>query len=371
MITINRESLLNKLNILEKAYNPKCSIPSLTFLKFSNGKMTMSNSYVTIITRVDILKENDNEDFKVLIPFKLFKDIITKLNDKDIELNLKENAIEIKANKSNYKLNTTDFNSYPSISINKLENRLIINPKTLKRIIRNTSISCAADEKRPILTGVNFKLTNDELKVFATDSFRLSYCNLNISNESEKQNNDFNLTIKSSDMNNLLKIIDDDCDLEIRYDNNQIVFAFDDVLYQTRLLDGNYPNCERLISNDFNYTCKIDREEFKNAIDRISIFSPKVDETNYSIIVLNIKNNNMEITSSNSQIGNAQENLDCKFEGEIKIACSSQYLIEALNTFDDEKVNIKLNESLRPFTITSDNNENLIQLLLPVKVEQV
>ena len=78
-------------------------------------------------------------------------------------------------------------------------------------------------------------------------------------------------------------------------------------------------------SNDFNYTCKIDREEFKNAIDRISIFSPKVDETNYSIIVLNIKNNNMEITSSNSQIGNAQENLDCQFEGEIKIACSSQY----------------------------------------------
>lgn len=367
MITINRESLLNKLNILEKAYNPKCAIQSLTFLKFNNGKMTMSNSYTTIITRVDILKDNDEEDFKTLIPFKLFKDIVSKLNDKDIELNLKDNAVEIKANKSNYTLNTTDFNSYPNISITKLENVLIINHMTLKKIIKNTSISCANDEKKPILTGVNFKLTSNELNVFATDSYRLSHYNLDISGESEIQNNDLNITIQNNDLNNLLKLIDDDCGLEIRYNNNQIVFSFDDILYQTRLLEGNYPNCEKVIPNSFDYICKINREDFKNAIDRISIFSPKIEETKYSIITLNLKNNSMEITSSNSQVGNAKENLDCNFEGEIKISCSSQYLIEALDTYDSKEINIGLNESLRPFTITSDSDNNLIQLLLPVK----
>ena len=156
MITINRESLLNKLNILEKAYNPKCSIPSLTFLKFSNGKMIMSNSYVTIITRVDILKDNENEDFKVLIPFKLFKDIITKLNDKDIELVLNSNSIEIKANKSNYTLNTTDFNSYPNISINKLENVLKINSNEFKKAISSITFACSDEERKPILTGANY-----------------------------------------------------------------------------------------------------------------------------------------------------------------------------------------------------------------------
>ena len=81
MIKVQRQELLNKLNILEKAYNTKNHIEALSYLKFDNGKLTMSNGYTIIITRIGI--ENDS-DFKTLIPFKLLKDIVSKLNGDDV-----------------------------------------------------------------------------------------------------------------------------------------------------------------------------------------------------------------------------------------------------------------------------------------------
>lgn len=363
MITIERTKLIEKLNILEKAYSSKTTIPALQFIKFDNGKMTMSDSNVVIITRIDIAKLNDEEDFKALIPFKLFKDIISKLNNEDIELNLKDNVIEINSYNSHYTLNTMDFTEYPNISINKLENTLKINSNDLKRIIKNTIFACSTNDKKPVLTGVNFNVSNGLLNLVATDSFRLSKIIID-----NFENNDLNLTIQAKDLNNILKLIPNDTVLEIIYSNNEIVFNFGYALYKTRLLEGNYPDISRIIPNFYNYHCNVDREILKEIIDRVSVFSPVEKDLSYSVVSINFKKNGtIEITCDNSQLGKAKETINCDCDFDLSICCSSQYLIDALNVFDTNKIDINLNGDLKPFTITSNNDSNNIQVLLPIK----
>lgn len=367
MIKLERQDLLNKLNILEKAYTVKNAIPTLTFLKFDNGKLTMSNGDTIIITRIEIENEN-NEDFKALIPFKLLKDIVSKLNGDIISLDNEDNILKLKCNRSNYKLCKGDFNSYPNISITKLENVLKIGSNDFKKAISSIAFACSNEEKKPILTGANFVLKDNELNIIATDSFRLAKVNVKNIDSGE-----FNFTISKNDLNNLIKIIPTDIELEIRYDNRNIVFQFDDVLYKTRLLEGIFPNVDKILNINYSNTIKFNKNELIDCLNRISIFKSE-DKTNIAILNCEENKNDLLISSNEiNQIGNAKELMTCNnsISGQsLKIACNCDNLLEALNTFEySEELNLNYNDSLKPFTITSDSEVNLLQLLLPIKVD--
>lgn len=361
---INRIEFLDKLSILEKAYTPKNNIQSLTFLKFDNGKLTMSDNNTIIITRLPSF-ENEIE-FKTLLPFKTLKDILSKLNENYINLELKDNIVVLKCGKSTFKLNTMEFNEYPNINIQKLENTLKINSREFKDMISNVVFSCSKNDKRPILTGVNFNLKDNELTCVATDNFRLSQYKI----RDIENNDEMNLTIQGRDLNNLLKLIPNDIELEIRYDNNNnITFKFNDILYKCRLLEGNYPNIDRIIPITFENIIKLNVNDLKECVDRASIF--KDNESDIVTFEFNKNNDNeLIITSKNNEIGNAKEivTLDNKIDFDLKISCSIRYLLEALNVYNGN-VNISFNGNMKPFTITSENDNNMVQLLLPVKVE--
>lgn len=364
MIKVQRQELLNKLNILEKAYNAKNHIEALSYLKFDNGKLTMSNGYTIIITRIGI--ENDT-DFKTLIPFKLLKDIVSKLDGNILSLESDENIIKLKCNRSNYKLCKVDFNSYPNISINKLENVLKINSNEFKKAISSITFACSDEERKPILTGANFTLKDNELNIIATDSFKLAKVKVENADSGE-----FNFTISKTDLNNLIKLIPNDIELEIRYDEKNIVFQFDDVLYKTRLLEGCYPNVEKILNIFYSNKIKFNKNELIDCLNRVSIFKSE-DKTNIAMLSCEEGKNDLLISSSEiNQIGNAKELISCdnSISGKsLKIACNCDNLLEALNTFESEELNLNYNDSLKPFTITSDSEVNLLQLLLPIKVD--
>ena len=166
---------------------------------------------------------------------------------------------------------------------------------------------------------------------------------------------------RRSDIDNLISILKGSESVLIRNTKNTATFEFEDTIYITRLLDGNYPNTSRLIAQDCYYTIKVDRQRLIESIDRVNIFNEE-----YSTVILDANNGVLKLTSNATQVGDATDLLECECNNNIKFACNGDYLKEALSKFKKDVVELNLVSSMKPITIKEDD---MVALVLPVKVE--
>ncbi len=371
---INCDVLLDALNVVQKGLPVKTPMPILTGIKLDVYEnyliMTSSNTDISIEVKVDGNDLTINEKGNCIIPGKYFLEIIRKINSRDVEISLMDQKIIlIKAERSEFKLNTMDYNDYPEIEFINNKESFKIDANIIKTIIREVNFACATNEKRPILTGVNFKCEDGLLTCVATDSFRLSKKNIYLDN-----NINFNIVIPSKSLDELLKIIEDyNENLEISINNGKILINFKNISFQTRLLEGNYPDTSKIIPKEFPVIVKFNKDELIHVIERVSLLSPKEKDRNYNIIQLKITNNRtVQITSNNNEIGDALEEIipiDNIIGPVFKIAFSSKYLSDSLKAFNSNNITINFTGELKPFIINDENNNNLLHLILPVKID--
>ena len=377
--TIDRDVLLENLNNISRGLPQKSPMPILTGIKMEVTKddlyMTSSNIDLSVQVIVSDKSLVITEPGKTIIPGRFFIDIIRKVSSKVVTLTLIEDKIlSIKADRAEYKLHVMDYIDYPNIDFVCLENPISIEAPVLKNIIRQTVFATNQSEKKPILTGVNLKLHENKLTAIATDSYRLSKVIVPINGDY----NDFNITIPNKSLDEISKSIDtyEDC-LDLYFSNNSLLFKFKNVLFQTRLLDGTYPDTSRLIPPSFPINIKFNKEELLEAVERVSLLSPrdkeKDREITYSIIKLLLKNDqSVEISTENAQIGDAKEEIiptGINSSETIRIGFSSRYLVEALRSFTSQEVTLNFSEAIRPFVISSEAEPNLCQLILPVSMD--
>lgn len=376
IFSIDRDIFLENLNIISRGLPVKSSNPILTGIKLEVTKdnifMTSSNSDISIELMINDSSLKVDEIGKTIIPGKFFIDIIRKINSKKIKLSLVDNKyILLNVDRGEYKLNIMDYNDYPNIEFVTLENPLSIDVNLLKSIIKETNFASSTSERRPILTGVNLSYNGDILTAIATDSYRLAKKEIKLDQDYKS----FNLTIPSKSLDELLKILDSyDGNLNIYFDKNKILIKFSNILFQTRILEGEYPDTSRAINTNFNMKVEFNKDEFIESLERVSLLSPrdkeKDKEITYSIINLKIDDKNVEISTDNFQVGNAKEELIATIlesSGPLSISFSSKYLLDALRSFEASKVTLNLISDVRPFIITSEFNKSLIQLVLPVR----
>ena len=377
-ITIDREILLENLNVISRGLPAKSPMPILTGIKMeatdTDLYMTSSNTDISVEVLISDASLKITEPGKTVVPGKFFIEIIRKINSKRINLYLLEDKIlVIKADRGEYKLHIMDYMDYPNIDFVCLENPLVLDASVIKSLIKETVFATATSEKKPILTGVNFKHTAGKLVATATDSFRLSQKIITIENY-----NDFNITIPNKSLDELLKAIDSYEDkVTLYFSANKLLVKYKNVLFQTRLLDGNYPDTSKLIPNEFPIVIKFNKDELVDAVERVSLLSPrdkeKDKEITYSIIKLSIKKDRIiEISSTNATIGDAKEELiptNIETSNPIVIGFSSRYLLEALRSFISTEVSLNLSGEIRPFVIRGDKDANLTQLILPVRMD--
>ncbi len=375
---INRNVLLDNLNMISHGLPTKTPMPILTGVLIeatdSDIYLTSSNVDISIETLICDKSLIISEKGKALVSGKQLLDIIRKLDCETLYFSSIENqALLLKAGRGEYNLRLMNFLDYPMIDFVPLENPLNIKSSTLRRIIKTTVFATANVETNPIITGVNFNLLDNTLTVTATDSFRLSQNKITL----EESFNNFNVTIPAKSLDELNKALDsEDIDISMYFSKNKLLFKFNNVLFQTRLLDGEYPNTSKLFVNSFPQSIYFDKETLIRVVERVSLMSPteKVTdkETNYSIIKLTLlENKNVELSTSNSLIGNAKEEITptrILTDAPISISFSSKYLLDALRAIDNFEISLNFCGDLRPVIIKSDNVEGLSEVILPIRV---
>ena len=376
IFSIDRDVLLNHLLIVQKGLPSKTPYPVLNAIKIEVEEdyilFTASNSDISIQVHLEDRKTlNVIQSGKVAVSGKYFIEIIKRVSSQRVEIALIEDKlISIKADRSDFKLHLFDYEDYPAIDFLDLDDPVLMDSKMLKEIIKETNFATATSEKRPILTGVNFKYKDNGLFCVATDSYRLAQKNIKLRTHSKF----FDIVIPNKSLDDLTKIIDNyNNDIEVFVNPNKVLFKIDNILFQTRLLEGTYPDTERIIPTEFPVIIPFNKEELLGAVERVSLLSPKDSGNNLNFIKLNLREDRVvEISSTSSEIGDAQEEIIPTGDvngAYIKISFSSKYLIESLKSFNSQEVILSFAGEVRPFIIKGNLEQDLLHLILPVRVD--
>lgn len=365
---IKKNILLENLLNTSKAISSRNLIPILTGIKFDleNDGLYLSASDSDISIRTFIPRDNITsveQIGSIVISGKYIVEIIRKLPDTDITIEVVDgfNMI-IQTAGSEFNLNGIDPNEFPNLDLEDTKNPIILNPVIFKSLVNQTFFATSISETRPLLTGINFKLNNDKLEVIATDSYRLAKKDIELKDSYE---NDFNLVIPSKNLVELSRMLDDDNEnVYLHVFNNKVLFKYKNIIFLSRLISGTYPVSSNIIPNDFNIDIECNYDELYDMIDRASLLTSDKDKNTIKLL---LKNRELIISSNSPEIGKVEEKVAIDNDGEISISFSSKYMLEAIKSFNSEKIHILMNNDNSPIIIKSDEELSLVQLVLPIK----
>ena len=369
-LKIKKELLLDGLNKVSKALSSKSLVPVLQGIKFDLTKkgllLTASDNDITIQVNINNCDDmNIEKEGSIIIQGKYILDIVRKLPDEFINIEVIDDLkINIYTDNSEFNLNGINKNEYPSINLDLSKNPLLIDSKTFKSLINQTSFASSSDESRPILTGINFKINGDIMECNSTDSYRLARKIIKLN---DTVDDNYNIVIPSHNLLEFIKIMnDDDSNIELHIFNNKIIIKDDNILFQSRLISGTYPNTANLLPDEFILNIKANVNELYNVIDRASILSSDKEK---NIVSFEIEGNKLFVKSSSTEIGRVEEKMvvETDTKENLKISFVAKYMMEALKSFDDLNVTISFVGEVKPIILKSDSDEGLTQLVLPIR----
>ena len=372
---IIREHLLAGLNDVMKAVSSKTTTPILTGIKLdiTNEGLHLTGSDADITIQTFIPVEEDGKQVinvtttgSIVLQARMFNEIVRKLPTNEVEIEVSNGfATHIRSGKSEFHLIGQDSSEYPLLPELSADQQFSIPADLLKSIIRETVFAVATSESRPVLTGVNWHIHDGELICVATDSHRLARRKVKLDQLPAEVNS---VVIPGKSLNELNKILEDSTNpVQIVMTNQQVLFKTEDVLFFSRLLEGNYPDTSRLIPTEFKTSVTIDGKALLQAIDRASLLAR--EDRNNVVRFETIENNVVEISSNSPEIGKVEEEITVSnMEGEgLKISFSAKYMMEALKAIEGQDVVIQFAGAMRPFIIRSIHDDAILQLILPVR----
>ena len=368
--SIKQKILLEHLNNVIRGISTKNLIPILNCIKFelnSDGLYLLSTDNELAIK--DFIPASDIDNIEVtgeiLISGRYIYDIVRKLTNEIINIEeVIDSQVLITTETSSFKLNCNNVNEFPDIDLDYTDSPIYIEEGIFKTSINQTIFATSSQESRPVLTGINFKVVDNIMEITATDSYRLSKKRIMLD---EKIKDNVDIIIPNRNLNEIIKLMNDDEEkLELHIFNNKTIFKINNLIVMTRLINGNYPDTNKLIPSKFDLKVKVNLENFFNAIDRASLLT-STEEKN--IIKLETKKDLMIISSNIPEIGNVEEKIKIEKNenSDIKISFSSKYMMDAIKTFDSEEIEISFNGEIKPIIINYVDNDDLTQLILPIR----
>ena len=369
-ISIEKNSIFKTLSHVQSIVEKKNAIPVLSniLIEAKNNILTLSATDMDV-SITETVNCNVIDPGSVTVSAHTLYDIIRKIPEgNEIEFISNDGKrFSIRSGKSKFSLACLPKEDFPIIEVNQLKSELIIDAQVLLNLIDKTKFAISNEETRYFLNGIYFhkkKIENkDFLSLVATDGHRLAKIEYAYVNDLE---NLPGVIIPKKTINELCKLLSD-CNnsVKINLDPNKIIFYIDKIVLISKLIDGNFPDYERVIPKNNDNVLTIKRNIFCEAIDRVSTI---IDDKSPSI-KFKLLENLMNMSSIDSESGSATEDIETKYNGpQIDIGFNSKYILEMINHLDDEEVVLQFNDSSSPVIATETSNPDLIYVLMPMRV---
>lgn len=364
---VAKSKFVEGLNIVVRAVSLNSPLPTLHNVKVSvkenSIQLTASDSDISTLITINNDEETKLEVIRtgeLLLDARYFLDMIRKIDSETVEVELVDGCLtKIRGNQVSFDLNGSKVDQYPLIDFSKPSESIKLDSSKLKEIIYQTCFATSDKETRPALTGVNFSINGNKLVCVATDSYRLAQKSLNLNEEHH-----FNVTIPAKSLNEVSKVLDPNIEIVISLDDKKAVFEVDNVIIQTRLIDGTYPETSRLIPEEFKHELVIDQRDLVNAIDRVSF----IKNDGVSVVKLEMSNDEVIITSKSNEVCSVEKVNYVSYTGEpLKITFKGPYVYDAIKALGGYQIKISFCGDMKPFILKTKDNEETLQLVLPIR----
>lgn len=371
-VTIQKSTLAGAVSKVARMVAKGNTIPILNCIKVSATDESVilvgGNTEHSIEISIPVDQENGvivEKSGNIVLPY-LFYDIVRKMEG-DIVIQTNELIATIKAGKAKFELNGLDAEEYPSHAKKDGEEKSFsLTGEELQTLIKKTGYCASKSAERPILQGVYIEIEQKKLRFNATDAHRLGIGKIALNDEIE---DNLGIVVHHDSLSELVRVLDEKDMVKITLTDHLFIAETEGVIFRSRLLDGNFPDVNRVLPTKFSTKLSLNRAEFLTALERLSVLAGgkvaklTVKETDVGQVV--------ELVANEKERGSAHETMFVgEYEGEpLKIAFNVVYAIEALKAIDDQEVMLSFTGEFSPFTITPMNGgENELHLILPLRL---
>jgi DNA polymerase-3 subunit beta len=367
----NTEIFSRRLQLVSRGVSARSTIQLLggILLEAGDGALKLSATDMEISIQTSSPAEVEG-DGRVVIPARIFNDIVRSLPGGSFELDYdtSEGTVRLVAGENEYRIRAYAADDYPQLPVFPEEGTFRMSGDSLVETVEKVSRSYSRDETRPVLTGILISFEDSRVRMVTTDSYRLSIKETELATTAFEGSRE--AIIPARAMQEVSRIFgsEGEEDVEVSLSENQALFRIGDVVFGTRLIDGNFPEYRRLLPSDFEREIAIPREELIGTLRRVNLFAAR--QTPPVPVSLSFSEGSVEVIVRNGEVGDAHERLSASSEDEFLISFNPGYLLDGVSAIDSEKVVFKLNEPLKPGLIVPEENggePDFLYLIMPMR----
>lgn len=363
-----KENLDKALSIVSRILSNRPQMPILGSLLFKAKdnilKIYSTNLELGIIYQLSTKIEKEGE---IAVPGKMLAEFVSTLQAEKIEFKLEDTKLTVSSKNTKAVFATNNPKDFPPfIEIPKAQRNLVL--EKIKEAITRVAISASIDEARPVLTGVKTTISEGSINMIATDGYRLSQEEISLT-QGEKSS--LQVLVPAASLTEAVRIAADskakEIGLSIIENKNQIVFYLPGAQLISRLIDGEFPNTERIIPQGFKTKAVVDKETFAQAVKTASIFARGAA----NIIKIKIEKQGLRLTANTPQIGTDEDFIEAQVEGEeFEVAFNFRFLTDLLVNFPGKEVVFESLGPLSPGVFKPSSKEiKFLHLVMPVRVQ--
>lgn len=329
-------------NVLVKAFDDKL-------------KLTATDLNIEKSIKIDAVVESEGS---ITVPQKKFSDVIKAIDsEKPVKFNLVDNKVKLTSGRSRFTIQTLPADNYPEFAADSEVETLELNADDLIDAMKRCSPMMGKKDFRSYLNGMLFDVTNEKLKVVSTDGHRLGVydipCNAGFENK---------VIVPQAAVNDILKMVSKADNASVEFGKNSIKVSVCDMVMNSKLVDGSYPDYNRVVPKELPNHIEMDREEFISAITRaLTLANEK-----FHGVIMSFSNGEMTVSANNPQNENAEEIIKASyFDKQVDVGVNGNYILDAAKNITTETIILSIKDDSSSMRMDDDK---FTAVVMPMRV---
>jgi DNA polymerase-3 subunit beta len=366
-LSLNSTELLAQLQTVSRVASTRSAVHALAGVMISapaDSRAELLATDMEIGLRVPVDAQIEDPGTAVL-PARLLLDVVRSLPAGELTLKLRsaEQDVELKGGAATFHLRTLRTEDFPTLPQPSNETRLTLPADALTQTVTRVARSASRDETRPVLTGILMSASGQELRMVATDSYRLSVKQTALDSPLEGS---LEANVPARALQELVRIAQQapPDSVAVSVGQNQVVFELGGTVLSSRLIDGQFPNYRQLLPESVEHELRLSTAEITEVVRRISLLAQK-----NAPLRLSFSEGTLTVSARTPDIGEASEAIPVPFAGEtFEIGFNPEFLRDGLESVESDELVLKLISPLRPGLIESPESGDFVYLIMPIRL---